>query len=355
MNTQSTATEKHPITFQATIAFLFLNILLAATALAGSPRVHFDVHPLVACQDVTTDEFARMNPSDRLVEAKLQVSSLIKSGREGDLIEFFYRIQSPRGSVQVVDYTPKTSMTTDYASNIAYENKNEKVRSLGLTASGGYQHLVKGNASAEIGSKKGSIVRYELVPEMQQLAASGTMRRGTAVYFKLKPGRQISLEGSKQFTLVMRVPRSWRADLLHVYCRAQGYERGVVRPLDEKTISGSNVFPLAIYLAGDQQARAIATNVAVAETRLRRIADLKQKEIEKRSYPSVAHKVGAFFSAVDPKIPKDWVFRVILSPSTSRIGDYENHLPQDVRKVAQAYVAAKARIYDLNGWRAPMF
>jgi len=355
MITQSTSLQDRPLTFQMTVAFLLVNILLAVSLLAGSPRVQFDVHPLVACQDITTEDFAREHPAYRLVEAKLQVSSLIKSGDEDDLIEFFYRIQSPRGSVQVVDYSPKTSMTTDYAGNISIEKKKEKVRSLGGTGSGGYHYVAKATVSGELGSKNGSTIRYELVPEMQQLAASGTMRRGTAVYFKLKPSRQISLEGSKQFKLVMRVPRSWRADLLHVYCRAQGYNRGVIRPLDEKTVSGSYAFPVALYLTGDQQARAVATNAAVAETRLRRIADAKQKEIDKRSYPSVAHKVGAFFSAVDPKIPQDWVYRLILSPSTKSIGDYEHRLPTEVRKAAKAYVAAKGRIFDLNGWQAPMY
>lgn len=355
MNTQSTTYLDRPLTFHLTMVFLLVNMLLAASLIAGSPRVQFDVHPLVSCQDITSEEFTREHPADRLIEADLQVSSLIKSGKEDDLIEFFYRIQSPRGSVQIVDYTPKTSMTSDYAGNIAIERKKEKVRSLGGSASGGYHYLAKGTLSGELGAKNGSTIRYELVPEMQQLAASGTMHRGTAVYFKLKPSRQTSLEGCKQFKLIMRVPRSWRADLLHVYCRARGYNRGVIRPLDEKMVSGSNVFPVALYLAGDQQARAVATNVAVAETRLRRVAGAKHKEIEKRAYPSVAYKVGAFFSAVDPKIPQDWVHQVILSPSANRIGDYENCLPTDVRKVAQAYVAAKARIYNLNGRQAPMY
>lgn len=355
MNPQFVSSDEPRVTFQATVAFVLVNIILAASLLAGSPRVQFDVHPLVACRDVTTEEFARLNPADRLVEAKLHVSSLIKTGNEDDLIEYFYRIQSPRGSVQIVDYAPRTSLTTDFAGNIAIEDKKERVRSLGLSASGGYKYIAKGSASAEIGSKNGSTVRYELVPEMQQLAASGTMRRGTAVFFKLKPSRQTSLEGSKQFTVVMRVPRSWRADLVHVYCYAQGYDRGVVRSLDEKTISGTAVFPVALYQAGDGQARAVASNLTVAETRLRRIAAMKQEEIHKRSYPNFAHKVGAFFSAVDPKIPGDWVQRVILSSRADGIGEYEARLPGEVRQVARAYVAAKARIYDLNGRQAPLF
>lgn len=351
MNQPYATTAGQRIPFHATLAFVVVNILVAV-ALFATPRVQFDVHPLVACRDVTTEEFSQSNPADRLVEARLHVSSLIRSGNEGDLIEFFYRIQSPRGSVQIVDYSPSTSMTSDYAGNIAFENKNEQIRSLGINASGGYQHFVKGNATAEIGSKNGTVTRYELVPEMQQLSASGTMHRATAVYFKLKPSRQTSLEGSKLFTLVMRVPRSWRADVLHIYCRAQGYERGLVRPLDEKKTSGTAILPVSLYLEGDQQARAVVTHAAAAESRLRRIAVAKRGEIEKRCYPSVAHKVGAFFAAVEPKIPADWVERVILDPSTRNVGDYEDQLPADVRKIAIAYVAAKARVYGLNGWES---
>jgi len=350
MNPSYATTAGQRISFHATLAFLAVNILLAVTLFAA-PRVQFDLHPLVACRDVTTEEFARSHPGDRLIEAKLHVSSLIKSGDEDDLIEFFYRIQSPRGTVQVVDYSPTTSMTSTYEGSIEVQDSKERVRSLGINASGGYSHIVKGNASAELGSKNGSVTRYKIVPEMQLLSASGTMNRGTGVYFRLKPSRQTSLEGGRLFTLVLRVPRSWRADVLHVSCRAQGYERGLVRPLDEQRVSGAAVLPVSLYLAGDQHARAVVMNAAVAESRLRRIAVARRDEIDKRSYPSVAHKVGAFFAAVDPKIPTDWVQQVILDPRASSIGSFEQRLPTDVRKTAVAFIAAKARVYRLNGWR----
>ena len=67
MNQPYATTATQRISFHATLAFVVVNILLAV-ALFATPRVQFDVHPLVACRDVTTEEFARTNPTDRLIE-----------------------------------------------------------------------------------------------------------------------------------------------------------------------------------------------------------------------------------------------------------------------------------------------
>src|SRR5436189_2977143 len=93
------------------IAFSLLALALPAPLLAGSPRVEFDVATSVACRDVTTLEFAAAFPGERLMQATFSISSLVRRGREGDLVEFFYRIESPNGTLRIVDHLPRQELT----------------------------------------------------------------------------------------------------------------------------------------------------------------------------------------------------------------------------------------------------
>ena len=49
---------------------------------------------------------------------------------------------------------------------------------------------------------------------------AGTLQRGTGVSFRLLPVAEQVWEGAQEFTLVLRVPRSWRADLIFLRCTA---------------------------------------------------------------------------------------------------------------------------------------
>ncbi|HPM83158.1 MAG TPA: hypothetical protein PLF81_20795, partial [Candidatus Anammoximicrobium sp.] len=91
-------------------------------------EVSFDVMPTVGCRDVTTAEFAEANPDERLIEAHVEVSSLIRQGNEGDLLQYFYRFDSPRRTMRIVDYTPKTTLASDVAGNVTIEKKKETTK-----------------------------------------------------------------------------------------------------------------------------------------------------------------------------------------------------------------------------------
>ncbi|MCH7725242.1 MAG: hypothetical protein IH991_01985, partial [Planctomycetes bacterium] len=174
---------------------------------AGLPSVQFDVARTIECRDVTPAKFSAANPDERLVEATFEVSSLIRGDNKDDLIEIFYEVVCRRKDCKVVDYLPRTTLATNLAGNIGIEKKQEQVRSLRIGVSGVLESVVKINGTGDVGSKRNSSVRYELLPPMETVAASGTIGRSTGVYFRLRSSRQTSLEGSKQFVLVLRVPR----------------------------------------------------------------------------------------------------------------------------------------------------
>lgn len=321
---------------------------LATDAQAGAPKVQFDTVPLIACREVTTPEFATAFPQEKLIEARFHVSALIQHGDEGDLLQILYRVDSPRASLRVFDFLPKTTLASDVAGNVTIEQKTEKVSHLGVTITPPIACTVKAGGSGEVGSKTNDSIRYELVPPMEAVAASGTLRRGQAVYFKLRPSRTTSLEGGKEFIVVFQVPRNWRGDFVQFDCRAAGVIRGVVSPLDEPTSAGGSRFVIGLFIAGDTAAQAAAERLAAAETNLLRLAASQHEEIEKRSYPTFAHKLGAIFDAVEPKVPKIWPQRLIYAREDYEPNDIAEYLPPTVRDAAFDYVAAKRELCTLR-------
>lgn len=317
-------------------------------AAAVTPKVHFDMLRVVGCTDVTTEEFAAANPGERLLQAKLEISSLVVEGGEESLLQYLYRITSPERTLQVVDFRPRTTPASDYAGNVTVEKKSEATQALGLSLNGAWDHLVKANGTAETGAKDSSSVRYELVPPQGSVAASGTILRGFGVYFKLKRMRQSLLEGAKELVVVFRAPSRWRGDYLQVHCEATGRQKGVVRQLDEEVLCGQADFLVALYLAGDEEAKQIAERFVDAASELRRSAAEHRGQIHRQSYPTVLHEFGVLIGAVRPRISETWLSEVIYPSPHSRLEEITARLPNDVRLAAQQYVAARAELQRLR-------
>lgn len=321
-----------------------------STTRAQTPSVQFDVNSMVGCRDVTPSEFEQSNPDEKLMEAKFQVSSLIREGHEDGLIQYLYRFESPERSLRIADYLPKTTLATNVIGNVGMETKVEKSSSLGFTAAGNYDQVVQGDATAARSSKTTSSVRCELLPRLELLAAAGTTSRNTGVYFKLKPSDRISLEGAKEFALVLRVPRTWRGDYVRVVCEAKSHKRSVVLPFDTAVTCGSAGFVVALYDARDPSAKTAARQFVRAEQQLLDLASTHRKEIERRKYPTVGHEIAATLALVNPKIPRTWLRDVYQRRTSAGSGRYERHLPDQVRQAASQYRTAKRTLHQLSGF-----
>jgi hypothetical protein len=249
-------------TLRPIIAGCFVTIAIAQSAAGEPPRVHFDMPFTIACRDVTPRDFAAAYPNQRLVEARFEISSLLLAGKEQDLTQIFVRIDSPERTVSVVDYLPKTLHESRLASPIGISKTDERNASIGINVAGKYEILTTLAANAGLGQKTTSCVKYDLLPPLETVAASGTLLRGAGVFFKLKGSERRLLEGASEFALVLKVDRDWRTDHVRVLCTADGVQRGFVSSLDQSIRAGQREFAVALYLEGDEAARLTAEEFA---------------------------------------------------------------------------------------------
>jgi hypothetical protein len=210
----------------------------------------------------------------------------------------------------------------------------------------GVHEPLKLNGHGDIGAKKTLTTKYELAAPMDSVAASGTVEQGFGVYFKLRQSRQTNLEGSQQFQIIFRAPAEWRGDLLDIRCEAIGVDRGLVRQFDQRVRCGWHECTVALYRAGDVEAKTVAERYATSSQRLRIIAARSHEEIQRRSYPSWLHELGGLLDVTDPKIPASWLEQILTEPNSGHA--FENRLPQQVRTAASAYLTAKRELRELT-------
>ena len=324
--------------------------LAATSAPAAELRVTFDAPPVVACREVTTSEFSEAHADEKLIEARIPISLLARGGTSDALITCFYRIESLERTMLVHDFEPRTTLATDVVGEVQIEQKEGKSKSLGLTLNGGWDHYVKGTANASRGSDKSESQRYQKAARLELLAASGTVSRGSGVYFKLQPSSQTTLEGAREFSVVFRVPQGWRGDYLRLTCEAASRERSNV-------LCGREELNLGLHMEGDIEAEKVAEKFATAALELRRESAQRQRDIRKRSLPTPLHQVAAAMSVVDPKIPHTWLRHAMLSPVNEPPGDYLRHLPTPVRDAVNSYREAQLQLHLLHGkeaWRVEL-
>lgn len=317
--------------------------LLPVAANADGPRARFDVPQTVAVRDITTREFAFVHPNERLIEARVSVSMLLDRGPASDIRELVHRLESTTAGAQAVDYWPKTTLSTTIVGTTQVDR--EKSQNLQATAdiNATYLGLANAKAHGEYQSRMREDSRYEQLPALELLTASGTVDRGRGVYFKLKPSPRTTLEGAHDYTIVLRVPRIWRSGLLYVSSEARGVERSPFPGGDSSSIVGRGRFVVAIYQQGDTVAQQFAQRYAIAEAALRHTAHAHRGAIERRTYPTALHKWGV---TRDNALPRDWQETVIFRG----VADSEllGRLPGDVRLAVESLLKTRQELVELH-------
>lgn len=236
-----------------------------AASYGASPRIAFDVSYTVECRDVTPDQYAESNPDSKIVEARFQVSTLIRRGEEEDVKQLMYVIRSIERRLSVVDFEPRTQVTSEISEPIQIVDSDEKSTSLDASVSVRISALAGVDLAPSAGgsrlNRRNLEQKYSKLPPKQLLIASGTTNRRHGVFFKLKPSSQASLEGQKEFVCLFVVPKLWRGDYACVECSAKAVSKTPWAAVED---CGSNKVLVGLYMQGDAEAREAARRLALA-------------------------------------------------------------------------------------------
>lgn len=337
---------------------LLLLLCLGAGLAEADEAVRFDAPAVVGCLDVTPEVFREVNPGERLIEVHVPISSLIAYDQESRTLQFLYTLECLGGEETVVDYLPKTTLTSPVAGEIGVEQAEESSQGASLKLTGAHASAVtaNGQATADRNERVSLKRKYALLPPLKLLAASGTTGRGAGVFFKLKPSGRSSLDGAKDFLLVLRVPADWRASHLRLTCESLVARSPGLSPLERPLVERSQSFQIAIHQEGDAAARWAAQQFAAAEQSLRRTAARDRKRIERAATPNLAHQFGQWLNVSDRQVPADWLSRLLSAPPEAEPA-FLGSLPEEVREAAIQYLAAKRNLSQVGAaphvtWRS---
>lgn len=310
-------------------------VAAAAQALAGEPQVQFDVEPLVAVRDVTTPQERAEDPSGRRVQARLRVSVLHPSDSTRELAQWMVRIESPDRSAQVVEYAPRTTLTSEVAGAVRVDRREESNRSLDFQLRGQYFGFADGNVKGSSSDRSTTDSHWEKLPPLELCVASGTVNRGFGAYFKFKPSPRSTLEGAHDIELTMRVPRSWRGECLAIRCEAYSREPLLVGGDDAPRRWTNRRFLVALYQAGDPQTRAAALEVLKAEGRLRLAVAADRQRLEQSFAGSGFRELAGMWSGRNASEMEAWWDRLVYGPTAGEAT--VGRVPEPIRTAAHRY------------------
>ncbi|TWT92108.1 hypothetical protein [Stieleria varia] len=238
--------------------------IVSPSAWAAGSSIEFDMPQVVAgvCSD--------RPDGGRQVQVELRLSSLVSGGSGSKVDQWIIRC-TPQSRITVLDYDPKTELHSGVEGPIKVTQTREDVDSFGIAADINYSHLARGHVGMDDQQKRINSQQYDRVAPLHTVMASGTINRGHGVFFKLRETPTLVLEGEKRFHVTFAIPDGWRGDLLDVTVHAQQDTMTFAGDVKAETVQ-MNHFVVAVYCAGDVQARELAEQLARNERRLRELA-----------------------------------------------------------------------------------
>lgn len=338
------------------LPFLFLVLILSVPSSANGqsqplPQIEFDVPRHITCRDVTTEEFANTHSLEKLLEVRFKVSSLLANGTDRSIRELFFFIYSPERSFEIVDFTPQTTLITEFAGPVEESRNDEKSNSAGLNFAPTFEMSGKASLNANLSDRQGKTLRTTKLPPMQLAVASGTQKRGTAVYFKLKPSTQLTLEGSNEITLTIKVPVAWRADLMHVHC--SGW---TALKTDGPVRKSRADFVVPLHLESDAPAKIQCEQFSHCERVLRQMTrGVQTRPVARKS--DLASKVSIFVKREilgkkeKPTPTPNWIGEVIFNNhSVSQVESSLNvEIDSEAQNAIRNFRLQRADLLKLNG------
>lgn len=316
------------------------------------PQINFDVPAVIGCREVTTEEFANTHSLEKLLEVRLNASSLLANGTDRCIRELFFLIYSPERSFQVVDFSPQTTLITEFAAPIDETSNKENVNSAGFNFSPNLELAGKASLNANLSDKEGKSLRTSRLPPKQLAVASGTQRRGTAVYFKMKPSSQLTLEGTHEIVITLKVPIAWRADLMHVHCR------GLTAWSESGPSRKSRAdFVVPIHLSSDAPAKILCEELVREEGRVRARAVALDKKPQQQKKKDFVSRVNLFvkrevLGKKDRQVNStSWLGALIFTTKSTQqiISESSIDFDAETTRTMKRYRVAREKVFELNG------
>ncbi len=341
--------------FFTSLPLTFLCTCLSITA--DAEAVRFDLPPIVAAQEISSSVdpggVDRVAPLGyKLVRVQFRLSSMITTTETPQIDQWVVQCQPRSGALQILDYGPRTETGGDINGGMNIKTTEETVKSLGVSIDGSYAATLRGTAGTDLSAKQSESVQFEKHAPVEAVIASGTINRGTGVYFKLRWTNTQVLEGEKSFHMVLIVPESWRGGLIDVDVAAHAS----IRPfpgLETKEVTvGANHFVVAAYDQADLEARQCASELAAAEFRLRKLASTHRPDQKIRSLPALLHHVAAKFDRPD-KQPEQildlvWLDALLMGRADPFVDDQIGKQPMPVRVAVLNYHKSRKRFVAMN-------
>ena len=304
----------------------------------SSTQIQFDLAPVAAAEPANDDS---------LVTVRLRLSSMIETPDARRPDQWIVRCQPRDPALSLFDYAPRTETASDLASPIQISESTEKNDVFGLSVSGATGPMLSGTAGADHSRKNVSSSQFQRVAPVQAVTASGTINRGTGVYFKLRWTAQQVLEGEKEFVLTFSAPRSWRAGLMDVSVVAQAQRDSFVGWERETVPLAKADFVVAVFRADDADARRLAHRLSECELQLRELAVQAHQESRGgiNAWTSMLQSVGIGPSQITAK---DWLHRLLSGEADPHLDKEIAKLPMPLRLAVLDYAEARHQIARLT-------
>lgn len=328
-------------------ALLLMIATRSRSVAADTPLVEFDVGYTIACKDTTPPEFADRNPNRKIIEAVIAISPKLVAGNESDLLELYLEIYSPDDQMPVISFAPSTDVASDVADGILRVESTESAGQIGVR----YRATPHSGEVRAAGTSSESRVTYELLAPKRLLIASGSIRRSHGVYFKMKPTKQGTLQGKREFACLFEVPKRWRGDHVTIRCEAKRLSGAFSR---KEVNCGLAQFAVGLHLDGDEEANKKAKLLAKTQQAVLDEIVKREKEVIQQIslLDSVFDWIFAFFSSPRQGIVLESRTATVAFALNAMIIDEkidEEKLPKDIKTAREGLDYAKNNLRALNG------
>jgi len=250
------------------LAIVALGFARGGEARASGAQIAFDLPASVECRDVTPPEFAAGDYL-KVIEGKVRISARLLDGSEEAIVDFVYLITNGDERMRFQDFLPNTTLESSVADDqIEIKDASETAKAASADVHVVYKLLALGGTLSQ-SSKNSESSHYRQIASKEVVVSSGTTDREHGVFFRLRPSRNGSLEGVKEFSFLATVPKAWRGDVCTISCRAKVKQDSFWS--STTAVAGAKELEVGLYLAGDVEAASLAEELRKVQADLARL------------------------------------------------------------------------------------